>query len=266
MNEITPLMQEFRDHGRSAACPVIDTHAHYGPWYAIYFPHADETGMLKDMDRSGVRLTVCSAHASFPDPPRGNALMREVVRRHPDRFRAYWTVNPHYRENMAADLEALADQREFVGVKLHPGMCEYPLDGEGYRPVFEWAEATGRPVLTHTWGGSPTCGPGPVRAVLERYPQTRLLLGHCCSGQWAEAIGIARDFPNTYLDLCGTVEHNGLIEEMVGEVGAHRILFGTDLPWFDPHYGIGCILWARISDADRHAILHGNAEKLLGLG
>ena len=29
-----------------------------------------------------------------------------------------------------------------------------------------------------------------------------------------------------------------------------------------PHYGIGCVLFSRISDAARHAILHENAERI----
>ena len=42
-----------------------------------------------------------------------------------------------------------------------------------------------------------------------------------------------------------------------------RMLFGTDLPWFAQHRGIGAILSADISDADRHNMLHRNAERLL---
>jgi predicted TIM-barrel fold metal-dependent hydrolase len=41
------------------------------------------------------------------------------------------------------------------------------------------------------------------------------------------------------------------------------MLFGTDLPWFDPHYTTGCILFARISDDDRHNIFHRNPERIL---
>jgi len=56
----------------------------------------------------------------------------------------------------------------------------------------------------------------------------------------------------------------GVIEAFVEAVGSERILFGTDLPWFDPHYGIGCILMSRITDDDRRNILHRNAERLYG--
>ena len=41
------------------------------------------------------------------------------------------------------------------------------------------------------------------------------------------------------------------------------MLFGTDLPWFSPLHGIGCVLSAEITDEDRRNILYRNAEKLL---
>ena len=266
MNQLTPLMEEFEREGRGADCSIIDLHAHYGPWNGIYFPHALAEGMLKSMDRAGVRTAVCSSHSALLDPPRGNEEMAAVVRAHPGRFLAYWAVSPHYVENLPAELEALASRPEFVGVKLHPSMHNYPLDGENYAPVFAWAEATGRPILSHTWGRDPNCGPANVRAVAERYPRATLLVGHSCSGQFSEAMALAREFPHLYLDLCGIAEHGGLIEKLVAEVGSEKITFGTDLPWFDPHYPIACLLWSHgLTDDNRHNILHRNAERLLGI-
>ena len=51
---------------------------------------------------------------------------------------------------------------------------------------------------------------------------------------------------------------------MVAGAGSHKILFGTDLPWYSPHYAAGAVIFSRIDDADRHNILHRNAERILG--
>ncbi len=88
-------------------------------------------------------------------------------------------------------------------------------------------------------------------------------MGHSGYGEWDRAIGVARDYEHVYLELTAAYHVNGIIERMVREAGSHKILFGTDLPWFDPHYGIGCVVWAKIADEDRHNILHRNAERLL---
>ncbi len=66
------------------------------------------------------------------------------------------------------------------------------------------------------------------------------------------------------LELTAVLDNRGAIERLAGEVGSDRLLFGTDLPWFSPHQGIGALLSAAISDEDRHNILHRNAARLLG--
>jgi predicted TIM-barrel fold metal-dependent hydrolase len=50
---------------------------------------------------------------------------------------------------------------------------------------------------------------------------------------------------------------------MVDSASSKKIVFGTDLPWYSPHYAAGAILFARIDDEARHDILWRNAEKLL---
>ena len=40
-------------------------------------------------------------------------------------------------------------------------------------------------------------------------------------------------------------------------------MLGYDLPWFDPHYAIGCVVMAHISEDARRAILRENAVRLL---
>ena len=77
------------------------------------------------------------------------------------------------------------------------------------------------------------------------------------------AVALARDFPNVFLELTAVFDDRGVLEQFVAEAGSERMLFGTDLPWFDPHQAVGVLLTARISDEDRHNICHRNAEKLL---
>ena len=91
-------------------------------------------------------------------------------------------------------------------------------------------------------------------------------MGHAGYGDWDAAIETANDHPNTYLELTAAYHLNGVLERFCNEAGSERVLFGTDLPWFDQHYGIGCIMMADITDDDRRNILHRNAEKLFGDG
>ncbi len=260
------IAAEFIETGRSESCPVIDAHAHFGPFQGIYFPKPDAEGMLDVMDRAGVQTSICSPHAALRDPRDGNPVIVEAARRHAGRFLAYLTLNPNYRDELEEDVAAL-DERdpEIVGIKLHPSWHHYPLSGPAHASAFAYADRHAFPILSHTWGNTPTCGPEEVRRVAERYPNAPLLMGHSCFGQFDEAMALAREFPHVYLELTAAYRVSGMIERMVGEVGSHKVLFGSDLPWFDQHYGIGCVVFSHITDQDRRSILRENAMRVFGL-
>ena len=50
---------------------------------------------------------------------------------------------------------------------------------------------------------------------------------------------------------------------MVNAVGSERVLFGTVMPWYDPMYAIGSVLFANVSDEDKRNIFYNNAMNLL---
>ena len=142
-------------------------------------------------------------------------------------------------------------------------MHRTPLTSDAYRPALEFAATRRMLVLTHTWGGSEYDDPALLAQVAERYPQVTFLAGHSGHGRFAECVEVACTHPNVYLELTAAYAVRGLIEDMVARAGAHKIIFGCDLPWFDPHYAIGCIVMAHISEGARRAILRENALRLL---
>lgn len=282
----SPIAQEFLSTGRSASCPVIDMHGHFGPASATYLPAGSAERMLRSLQRAGVRRIVCTAHdALFGDTDEGNALMQAAIDAHPEQFLGYWAVNPNLPEQAGRAGEDLAKARGFVGFKCLPDYHTHPITGDGYRPALEYADAHGLLVLVHTWGGSPFDSPQQVAEVAEKYPGASFLMGHSGYGDWEVSTAIARDLPNVYLELTAVyVAHdfgnqpggsgtplpllsclhvNGIIEYMAERSGSEKIIFGTDLPWYSPHYATGAVLFAHIGDDARHDILHRNAERLL---
>ena len=89
------------------------------------------------------------------------------------------------------------------------------------------------------------------------------MCAHCFNNNWTAAGELAKDYPNVYIELTSVPGTRGAIEKMVSICGSEKILYGTDMPWFDEHQGIGGVLAADISDDDIHNILHRNAEKIL---
>jgi predicted TIM-barrel fold metal-dependent hydrolase len=263
---LSPLADQLWQRGRLPELPVIDMHGHMGEFGPIYFPRASAQAMIGSMDECGVRLLVFSHHAALFSPAEGNLASLAAVQQFPDRLRAYAVVNPNYPESALSAIRLVAEHPgAFVGFKFLSDYHRQPLEAGAYRPAWEYADAHRLLVLAHTWGGSPYDGAGQVRWAAERYAGIKFLLGHSLHGDWQAAVGLARQFSQLYLELTAVFDDRGVIEKFAGEVGSDRMLFGTDLPWFDPHHALGALLSAQISDADRHNICHLNAERLLGL-
>jgi predicted TIM-barrel fold metal-dependent hydrolase len=242
--------------------------------------------MRHRLRRSGVRRIVCSHHSALAcDAEHGNALMQEVVNDCPDEFLGYWVINPNDRKAIARDLRTFDRRTGFVGFKFWPDYHLVPVNSPKYAPALEYADDLGLLVLVHTFGESPFDAPALLAEVGERYPRVRLLMGHTGYGEWERSVTIARDLPNVYLDLTSVFQAldfaqmpggslmprapalsphvNGLVEYMVETAGSHKVVFGSDLPWYSQHYHAGAVLFAHISDEARHDILHRNAERLL---
>jgi len=283
----SPIARAYLEKGQSSSCPIIDMHGHVGQFYGCYLPSAPLDRMRHRLQRCGVRRIVCSHHSALAcDVERGNALMQEVVASHPDEFLGYWVINPNYPEIVKKDLHAYGKRTGFVGLKFWPDYHLVPVNSPKYAPALEYADAQGLLVLVHTFGESPFDAPDLLAEAAQRYPRARFLIGHSGYGEWEKSVAIARDLPNVYLDLTSVFQAldfsqmpggslmprvpvlsphvNGLIEYMVATAGSHKIVFGSDLPWYSQHYHAGAVLFARISDDHRHDILHRNAERLLG--
>jgi predicted TIM-barrel fold metal-dependent hydrolase len=72
-----------------------------------------------------------------------------------------------------------------------------------------------------------------------------------------------RNHDNLYLDTATSQLHVGMIERFVREVGADRVLFGSDIPLLDPAAQLGRIAYAKIKEEDKVRILRLNAGRLL---
>ena len=100
--------------------------------------------------------------------------------------------------------------------------------------------------------------------------------------QWRQAEELAA-FPNTMIDTAfslGSIqpkvpgyykeEELPLLDEegfmrVLRAYGASRVLFGTDSPWADQKETLAAVRRLPLTPEEREAVLHKNAERLLGL-
>jgi len=261
----SPLVSDFWQHGPAADCRVIDLHGHMGPWPAIYMPRNEPEAMLRSMDQAGVERLVFSSHEALFSPLTGNDYTAEVVRRHGDRFSGLMVINGNYMDVVERDLKRFDAMRDaFIGFKFLAAYHQVALDDPRYDRVWAFAHERKLMVTCHTWGNdSRFNGADNVRRVVERFDEVRLTMAHSLYGQWDAAAALATEFPHVYCDLTAVFEVRGALERLVERGCTKRMVFGTDLPWFSPLQGVGAVLSAEISDADRLNILHRNADELL---
>jgi uncharacterized protein (TIGR03086 family) len=114
-----------------------------------------------------------------------------------------------------------------VGLKLHPSFDEFPADSPGLDPVLQVAAEAGVPVTVHTAPGP--SDPDLIRRLAERFPQVPFVLYHTFLGPpegRRRAARHAQQLANLYLETswCRSAE----VLRLIDEVGADRVLFGSD--------------------------------------
>ena len=158
-----------------------------------------------------------------------------------------------------------------IGVKVHPNI--QAIAPEGKRSMELYRHATDRNMIVF-WH----CGPvgieplhGKILTQVRRYrapirelPRTTFVLGHSGGLQNDEALELARNHDNVYLETSG--QSLTSLKRMIERGPTDRIVYGTDWPWYHQAIGLAKVMLATEGKPDvRHAILYGNAARLLGL-
>ncbi|MGC8861740.1 MAG: amidohydrolase family protein [Armatimonadota bacterium] len=247
---------------------IIDCHGHLGRWHHFNIPASSPAEMVRLMDSCGIRAIVSAAHAAIgPDYKLGNDQLIRAMREFPGRIYGYCTVNPHVSKTEMRDELNRCFDAGMIGIKLHPSVHRYPADGENYAPAWQFANELGCCVLSHTAAGDTYCGLGCFEKPAAYYPNAKIIIGHSGFGYEGadQSIQLACKHANIYLDVTASTFYAGLLERLVAGAGAHRVLFGTDLPFMDCRPQVGRFAFSKLDDDQLRLTLGGNAHRLFGI-
>lgn len=181
-------------------------------------------------------------------------------------------LSPKHIEASLAEIERCVVRGPMVGIKLWTAVraSEARLD-----PIIRRATELGLLVIQHTWlkvGGSPRI-PGGANLPGESTPQdlAHLALRHpdasfiCihAGGDWEIGIRSVRDCPNVTVEIAGGDSTTGMVEMAVREVGAERVVFGSDAPGRSFASQLAKVYGAELPPAQQEKILGGNIRRLL---
>lgn len=243
---------------------VVDFHGHVGRWDLFELYDNDED-MIHAMDASGIDQS-CLFNIFHPDGTTGNDETAEFVARRPDRFIGFVYVSPLMPERIRPELERSIDDLGFRAIKIYPPYSSWLLTDPIWDPVYAFADERGLALITHT-GPERTCHPELVGKVAPRFPNANFVIGHSGNSEpyRTQSIEAAQANPNVYLETCSTFRQPGVIERLVEEAGADRVLFGSDVPLMDPRPQLGKIITSAIDDDAKRLVLGENAKRLLKL-
>lgn len=237
----------------------IDAHAHIGDFGGWAGVGGAPEELLALMDQYEIEKTVLCARDHT-----GNDGVAAAVDRWPDRFLPLVYLNPlEGREESLRKVERYVDQLGFRGVKLNPLRHAYVADDLCLDPVMEAARLRGLPVFIHS-GHPPYSLPWSIALLAERFPAVRTVMIHMGHGHGVyidAAIKMAKRYPNLYLEMSG-MPMGVKIRQAYEEVGADRILFGTDFPFHHPSVEIQKVLTCGLDEEAQESVFYRNARNL----
>lgn len=241
---------------------IIDCHAHFGHFSGTTVLYPDAESMLRAMDEIGVEKVCVSSFLSIgPDPRVGNDMVAEAIKKYPDRFVGYAVINPNRPEEIEEELNRCFERLGMEAIKLHPAFHHYSIEGSAYKKVFKYAATNRIPILSHEWGRPEFLG-----KLSTDYPEVNFIIAH--TGFWdARADLVYAEVlrrPNVFVDLVYSNIFYEALERMVTQVGADKILFGSDFPLHDLAFQLGRITFAKLDDKSKQMILGGNMLRILG--
>jgi predicted TIM-barrel fold metal-dependent hydrolase len=256
---------------------AIDVHGHFGrydrgrPDLGNDFMTGDAETVVRRARQANIRLTVVSPlEALLPryrgDPVAGNRNAARIVGETEGLLQ--WVVVDPTKPETYWQAEEMLRLPKCVGIKVHPEEHGYPIAEHG-RAIFEFAARHRAVVLGHS-SEERSLASDYVRFAND-FPEVKLIIAHLGCGWDGDLSHQVRAIQqnkhgNLFTDTSSAKSITpNLIEWAVREVGAERILFGTDTPLYFAPMQRARIDHAEVSDRDKRLILRDNAVRLLGL-
>lgn len=171
-------------------------------------------------------------------------------------------IHPDFPEESMAEIDAMHAK----GIRLIGELVPYMMGYSKYNTpqlnkLIDYATTKGMIVNIHTMSDDDD-----MDAFVEAHPDTKIIAAHPGElSQLLRHLKRLKRHPNYYIDLSGSgMFRHGMVKRVIDEVGADRILYGSDFPTCNPSMFLGGILFDElISSQEKQAIFAGNAKRLL---
>ena len=268
----------------------IDYLAALGAFAFRNVPNSDVQGVLRLLDREALDMALVSALEAvmYRNVQAGNELLAARVRDHPDRLLAAAVVNPVYPQ-AAEDARICLAELGMKAIRLYPSYHGYDLgsslEAPGFQAVMHLAAEHRVPVSVAFQVEDPRqdhvlVRPVPVEAadvaqMICTFPEVNFVLERVGLGSFRTVLGKATGATNWFVETSSrflTVQPRGNTDyphrghpDLIKQLGAERVLLGTDLPLQYPRATLMKLEALDLAPEQRRMLMGENAARLLGL-
>ncbi len=254
---------------------IVDSHVHTGLPGMFFTPEESARSLLSRMDRSFIQYSVNLGSMRNLMGSSDGEMLKAQAEFEESGGRIFYCgyYDPRRSAEDIAILEKAARRSGFKGIKIHPSFAKVPAADPRYARVWKFAAEHGLPIVTHSWSASSynpvqvLSTPEKFEPYVEKHAAVRFVLGHA-GGRGdgrQEAVRMARQHPNVYMDVAGDICDRRYLEEMVRDNVGGKVLLGTDYPWFDQRSHLCGVYLAAIPVENKRAILRENALRVFAL-
>lgn len=270
-----PVKDPFQD----MSYDVVDIHHHVGPVHASDNSSPiditqDQKSRLTVMDRFGIDQACIlppSGWSKRSSPYELNEEMAQYRSSNPERFPyACGAIDVWRPDDCVAELEHIHKALSLDGVVWHHRLQGAFIDSQTTRTALEYCSAEKLPALVHVIADSTLEAPWRLAQLAEEYPGVTFIamdgFSTPSNSSWMAQIG--KRHSNIYFDTGVMTAVGHQLVSFIGEVGADRILLGTDL-YVDPvsyHFPFSVyeVLHMPITSEQKAQILNQNARRIFG--
>lgn len=253
-----------------ANTPIVDADCHISSHkFDGLAMTADE--LLAQMDRARVDKALIWLKPPYDkniDPE--NKAIAEAFHANRDRFLGFGWTNPRLGNDRAKDtVTQCFEELGLLGIKFNGAQDDYVIDDDEILPVIEHAAGFGKPIAFHIGVDFPeNTHPYRLGRIAGLFPETQFILIHIGGAGFPAldraAIEVATQHAN--ISVIGSAIHERAILNAIRTLGADRVCFGSDMPFFLMHTRLAMYreLLRDEAEADVANILGGNILRLVG--
>jgi predicted TIM-barrel fold metal-dependent hydrolase len=248
---------------------IWDLHCHLSGFEGRT-PDEKMAEMIRFADRMGIDR-ICTymgyPHLNDPTPEQlraQNDVVLQAISHWHHRAFGFVYLNPNHLQFSLDELNRCVRDGPMVGVKL---WVARRANAPELDPIIERAAALRAVIFQHTWfktGGNPPgeSTPMDVAELARRHPSVPMICGHT-GGNWEIGIRTIRGVKNLYADVAGSDPTAGFVEMAVRELGANRVIYGSDVGGRSFASQLAKVMGADIPAAARDLILAANLRSLM---